>query len=308
MDDLQRPPGDNDRAQIVARINRVHDQGRISTADRDIRLGNVKSAQSMAELDLMTRDLDQLEATLTPTAEQPWSAFNPQQPSGLPASGAGVQRFAVIIAVIVALALVGGVVVAVIANRVADSRSGESSGSPGSPGGSDSGEPGGQDDRGEPADPAKALDGPSYSLTARGVRDFLAAYRQKFGTSKVVGLTFYQDYVIVYVPVRGGARQSGWLLRAKKWQDFGGTRASFPGTVTVDTRGLNVDAMIRNIARARRVLNVEPPAQAYALIDYRPPSDRVPNVDIHIANEFQESGYLATTLQGKVERTYPYSR
>ena len=67
VDDLQRPPGDSDRERVATRINRVHDEGRISAADRDIRLGNVRSAQSMAELDLMTRDLDQLEATLAPS-------------------------------------------------------------------------------------------------------------------------------------------------------------------------------------------------------------------------------------------------
>jgi hypothetical protein len=30
-------------------------------------------------------------------------------------------------------------------------------------------------------------------------------------------------------------------------------------------------------------------------------------VDIHVANDFNESGYLATTLDGKVKRAFPYS-
>jgi hypothetical protein len=30
-------------------------------------------------------------------------------------------------------------------------------------------------------------------------------------------------------------------------------------------------------------------------------------VDIHVANDFHESGYLATRLDGTVERAYPYS-
>jgi len=36
-------------------------------------------------------------------------------------------------------------------------------------------------------------------------------------------------------------------------------------------------------------------------------SEEVPSVDIHVANEFRESGYLATTLDGKVERAHPYA-
>ena len=36
-------------------------------------------------------------------------------------------------------------------------------------------------------------------------------------------------------------------------------------------------------------------------------SEEVPSVDIHVVNEFRESGYLATTLDGKVERAYPYA-
>ena len=62
MDDLQRQPSDKDREQLESRIKRVHDEGRIGTADRDIRLGNVRSAQSMTELDLMTRELERFRA------------------------------------------------------------------------------------------------------------------------------------------------------------------------------------------------------------------------------------------------------
>ena len=41
--------------------------------------------------------------------------------------------------------------------------------------------------------------------------------------------------------------------------------------------------------------------------DFVPRIDEVPSVDVHVLNRFQESGYLATTLEGKVERAYPYA-
>ena len=58
--------------------------------------------------------------------------------------------------------------------------------------------------------------------------------------------------------------------------------------------------------RARRTLGVESVSQTYVVIDYRPQFDASPNVDVHVANAFGESGYLATTLDGSVERAYPY--
>ena len=151
-------------------------------------------------------------------------------------------------------------------------------------------------------------EGPSYSLTPAGIRGWLAAYRTKFGTSRVVDLTFYGDYVIVNAPVPGKARQSGWLYRKGTWTGFGGVRATFPGSEVVDTNRLDIPALARNITRARRTLNVEQPAQTYVIIRFISTFDKVPSVDIHVANQFQESGYLATTLDGKIERAYPYTR
>ena len=149
--------------------------------------------------------------------------------------------------------------------------------------------------------------GPAYSLSAAGIRGFLATYRKKFGTSRVVDLTFYGDYVIVNVPVPGKARQEGWLYRKGTWTGFGGIRATFPGTQVVDTNRLDIPALARNIARAKRTLNVEQP-QAYVIIRFIPQIEQTPSVDVHVTNKFQESGYLATTLAGKVERAYPYTR
>ena len=95
-------------------------------------------------------------------------------------------------------------------------------------------------------------------------------------------LTFYQDYVIVNVPVPGKARQEGWLYRQGTWTGFGGIRATFPGSKVVDTNRLNIPALTRNIARARNSLNVEKPAQAYVIIRFIERVDTVPSVDIHV--------------------------
>jgi hypothetical protein len=303
VDDLQRSPADKDRDPVAARINKAYAEGRIGAADRDIRLGNVRSAQSMAELDLMTRELDQLEAALPAATPQdsdpakpatPYGKFNPKSRAGLTAKASG-RRTAIIMSIVVGIAVIIAAGVAVIGFA----SGGEDSSSP----------PGSTTAPGQKQDPNKPFAGPPYKLTAKGITNFLAAYKAKFGTTNVVDLTFYEDYVIVNAPVPGKARQSGWLYRNDLgWRDFGGVRATFPGSVVVDTDQLAIPALMRNVARARRTLNVETPAQAYVIIRFIDRIDEVPSVDIHVANKFQESGYLATTLDGKVERAYPYDR
>ena len=69
-----------------------------------------------------------------------------------------------------------------------------------------------------------------------------------------------------------------------------------------------IPALLRNVARARATLGVEEPSQTYVIVRFIRPPDAAAGVDIHVSNEFRESGYLATTLSGRVERAYPYTR
>ena len=150
--------------------------------------------------------------------------------------------------------------------------------------------------------------GAPYSLTGPGIRAFLALYRERFGTSAVVDLTMYGDYVVVDVPVTGTARHQGWLYRAAAgFTEFGGVTTNFPGAQPVDVDRLAIAPLVRNIARARATLNVEEPATTYVVVRHYAPGDRAPRVDIHVSNSFSESGYVATTLDGAVVATYPFS-
>jgi hypothetical protein len=309
VDDGQGKPRDAERADLAARIRRVADQGRISAADRDIRLRNVESAQSRSELDLMARDLDQLETTIAPGAAAPVPASSPQL--GVPSTGVRVEvnRRNVVIAVVFVVAAVTG-----LGGLVAFSARG-------SHGSSDSATV--TDDGlldpvapslASPSVPSPDSSGPSgtaagsaYRLDVPGIRWFLDAYRTKFATTEVVDLTMYDDYVVVQVPQPGTHRHTGLLYRpANGWQDFGGVTADFPGSKPVDLTRLDVRALVRNIAKARESLNVDDVSQTYVIVDYRPDFDATANVDIHVANSFGESGYLATTLDGSVERAFPY--
>jgi hypothetical protein len=311
VDDPQRKPGSSDRDPLVARIRRAADQGRISDADRDIRIGNVGSAQSMAELDLMSRDLDQLEATLPSgsSAAPAWSGPTPEPVADLiaekavDAAKATARSIGVVTAVILAIALVGAGATALLAFRGGSGT--DTSDNLHDPLPSVTQVPSAEPSVDDPATPAPT--GAAYSLTGPGVRAFLALYRERFGTSQVIDLTMYGDYVIVDVPVPGKARHEGWLYREGGFTSFGGIMANFPGSQPVDVDHLAVPELMRNVALARTTLNVESPDTTYVIVRHIASADEVPSVDIHVSNEFHESGYLATRLDGTVERAYPYA-
>jgi hypothetical protein len=315
VDDLQRTPGARDRDPLAARIRRAWEQGRIGEADRDIRLRNVASAQSRAELDLIARDLDELDAALP--AAQPVPAWSEPGPSPAveelsdlavqAAKGTARSLAPAPVAVLVLLfALVGIGAAVYVTSRPSHPAGGLLT--PGQVATDEAGPP-----PVEPSGPSdsvpseSSVPGASYALTGPGITAFLAGYRARFGTTRVVDLTLYDGYAVVQVPGPGRHRHTGFLFRPQQgWTDFGGVSADFPGARRVDLSRLDVAALTRNISRARRALNVEHPTTTYVIVRQYAPADAVPSVDIHVTNELDESGYLATRLDGTVERAYPH--
>lgn len=324
MDEVHRQPSEGDRNALRDRIKRAAADGRISQADADIRLGNVSTAQSMMELGLLSRELDQVESTFSagsaaPSAPSAPSASAPAastwSPSPEPVSGGGSGRAVplVILGVVVALVVAGAISLFFVASG--DDGAKEATGTsqtepdlpePQAPGAS----PVDPEDPESPDDPQSEepdAEGEPFQLTAEGIRSFIGVYRAKFGTTRATDATLYPDYAVVQVPVPGKKRHSGWLYRDGEWRDFGGVSADFPGTQPIDLAKLDVAALMRNIGKARRTLNVEDINTTYVTMNFRPDFDEVPNVNIYVSNEFRESGYLATTLDGKVERAYPFA-
>ena len=297
MDDPGRQPRESDRSPLRDRIKRAVADGRISSADGDIRLRNVDSAQSSGELGLIVRDLDQLEATIAPTGSPDASGYATPAKTIAAAAGTPSRRWVPVLVAVIVLAVLGAAAGALLAFRSGGGTSAvlsdpvplteEASPQPRPP---------------ESAPAANA----AYSLSAPGVRTFIATYQRRFGTTRTVSATFYGDYVVVQVPV--GKRHHGWVYRQTSgFTDFGGVSANFPGSSAVDLAKLDVSAMMSNLARAKRVLHVASANQAYVTIDYRPQFDPAPNVNIYLSNTYHESGYLATRLNGQVERAYPFA-
>ena len=275
MDDQHRQPSEGDRNALRDRIKRAAADGRISQADADIRLGNVGNAQSMMELGLLARELDQVESTFSsgsavPTASvgagAPTTTWSPS-PDPVSAGGSGRLVPLIILGTVVALVTAGAISLFLVGSSDDDgneatgtSQSAPELPEPQAPGASpvQPEDPGDPDDPGDPGSPEDPGDeGEPFELDAEGIRSFLAVYKAKFGTTRATDATFYPDYVVVQVPVPGKKRHSGWLYRDGEWRDFGGVSADFPGTQPIDLAKLDVAALMRNIGKARRTLNVE---------------------------------------------------
>ncbi len=75
------------RSELVARIERAAAAGLISQVDRGIRIANVRNAGSDAELDLIRRDLDRLEAAASPSLMAQIAAATTGESAASPMSG-----------------------------------------------------------------------------------------------------------------------------------------------------------------------------------------------------------------------------
>lgn len=303
MDDPHRQPRDGDRNPLSDRIRRAVAEGRISAADGEIRLTNVASAQSMTELGLILRDLDQLDEAIPAGSPLAFPAPINQAPAGTGVPGAA--RMVPLLVLGLAVGIITAGAIGIIAFRGSgDSSSSElrdplpiaTSAAPGSPAGVAGA---------DPAPTPSAAASVPYRLDGAGIKRFLADYRREFSTTKVVDLTLYDEYAIVRVPIPR-QRHTGWRYADGQFREFGPARANFPGSATLDTARLNLEKLLRNVATARRTLNVEDYDVTYVVLNYRPGFDEEPNVNIYVSNEFSESGYLATTLDGRIERSYPF--
>lgn len=307
MDDLHRQPRDGDRAPVRQRIERARAEGRISEADAAIRLTNVGSAQSLTELSLIARDLDQLDVLARADVSPPMAP--PSVPAPMPVEApmparAGSRALVWVVLGIVTAIVAAGAVALFAFSSIDISGRGTGSESLADPVPGYTGQ--GEESAG-PVVPVPPPPGASFTLDAAGVKGFLADYRKRFGTTKVVDLALYSDYAIVRVPVAGGKRHSGWRYADSRFLEFGPTTANFPGTAVLDVGRLDVPALVRNLTRAQKTLGVEKAKVSHVLVSFRPDFDAAPNVAIYVSNEFSESGYLATTLSGRIVRSYPFS-
>ncbi|NYE37509.1 hypothetical protein F4692_002642 [Nocardioides cavernae] len=276
---------DADRDRYVEVIEAAYVDGQINDADRELRVSRALSAETLDELETLTRDLQNRPAPAPPVQVRAARPTRTRHLTGvLVALGVFVALIGVGVTGVVALfaTSVGPTEVdtpAVVASDGTTSL---------------------------PAEEVEAPPAPTFEMTARDVRGFVRAYERQFGTRDAWDVSFYPERVSVDVPVRGSRpRYESWSWDGA-WEMTSGPRGASPfHTALVDLGSIGPDRLMANIRLAERSLGVERGVFTHAVLWDDPTAGTTLN--IHVGNEFQENGYLRTTLSGdRVVLRIPY--
>lgn len=272
---------DADRERYVDIIEAAYVDGQLGEQDRELRVSRALTAQTLDELDALTRDLQD-----RPVVVAPRGASTAAAPRG---AGLVVGGAVAVIAIAVLLILGAAGVALFSVTGVSD-------------------EPPGVVISGEavpvPVEERVVAERPSFEMTAPEVRRFLRAYEREFGTLEAYDVGFYPTRVGVQVPVRGSRpRYERWTWDGGWTQDTEAAGVTGPREV-VDLGTLDVRRLFANISTARKSLRVERGRVTHVL--FHRWQDEAPSVNIYIGNSFGESGYLRTTPSGDVVRPFPY--
>ncbi len=274
---------DADRDRFVELIEAAYVDGQLGAEDRELRITRALSAETLDELETLTRDL-QMPAGYVPPA--------PAQP----AATRGVALPGRLVGLVVALGLVAVLVAVGAATLLFSASSGTETSTTAVESAEVEPEP--------VAEQSEQPAVPSFVMTAPQVRKFLRAYEQQFGTSEVFEAGFYPGRVGVQVPVRGSRpRMERWAWTGEWQQDTEAAAVIGPNEI-VNLGKVDVGRLFANIATAKKSLDVERGKLTHVLVNFW--IGDVPSVNIYIANSFNESGYLKTTLSGDVIGRYPY--
>lgn len=213
---------DADRSLAVELIDAAFSDGQLTAGEREDRCDRVLAAETLGELRLLTRDLQ------APAAEKPRRARRRMVPG--------------VVAALVAFGIVVGVVIGNDDEPEAPAPQTQvHSAAP----------------QGVEAEPTKEPDPPKrkpqplrYSLTERGIRNFITLYRREFGTTKGVAFGLHRDRVNV---ARRGAND-----RVRWWQYVDGhfvdggyyeEREFEPGQI--DITDLDIKAMLAGLEQVK---------------------------------------------------------
>ena len=269
---------DADRDRYVEVIEAAYVDGQLGDADRELRVSRALSAETLDELESLTRDL-QVPAGFVPAADRP-------APPHRGGPGPVVPLLVAAFAMFIVLSAVGALVLF------------------GASDGSDTATSEGVAVAPIPDESGRATVVPaSFGMTAPQVRAFLTAYEKKFDTLDAWEVGFYPDRVGVQVPV------STTRKRFERWSWDGTWRQDTEASAVlgpqkfVSLGALDVGRMFENIALAKKTLDVPQGRLTHVLVNDR---GQGPSVTIYIGNTFNESGYLRTAPGGEVIRSYPF--
>lgn len=271
---------DEDRDAAIELVEAACAAGRIIEMDRDVRVGELRRAQTMAEIHVHTRDLRPDEAAYA-TGEEPESAAPPVSygpaPSGedryptlaeVSARSGTLPKAALVIpfvaVLVVAVAIVGSLLALTdVSQQVKEAT-------------------------GVDEDPSGDV------LSVEGYADLVTAVQEQSGGTTAFDAVLYPEYAVVSLPVDGRTQ------RYRSWYWDGSSLAtSSQGTASsprFDMSAVDPAVLVDLVGQVQGL--VEDPESWYVIV--RAPDDDGATMWAYASNEFAETAYLGARPDGTV--------
>lgn len=141
-------------------------------------------------------------------------------------------------------------------------------------------------------------------LTAKGLDTMIADLEDRFGTTRVVELSLFDDYAIVELPVAGGARRVQSYQYDGEFDEFGkGTsRTADESSALIDLAELDVPATLALLKTTPEAVGL--PDEQVSNVTIRlvdgPSGNEMPLSYVMVESDHDESGFVRADLSGKV--------
>ena len=269
---------DADRDRYVDVIEAAYADGQLGEADRELRVSRALVAETLDELDGLTRDLQNRPGPAVPRAAAPVA---PTPPTSSADSVAGK-----VIGVAAAIIVGMGLLAVFAAAPAPEEASGGSMPTPW-----EVVEPVGQDD---------------FTMNAASVRGFVRSYEARFGSLEPYEVTFFPRRVLVQVPLPGPSPRFEVWSWDGEWTKDADPAALVDPHERVDLRELDARRLVDNVRTAKGALGVEQGRFGRAVLSRSGNEPAV--VTVRITNEFNETGTMTTTPSGEILGRRPYAR
>ena len=268
---------DADRDRYVDVIEAAYVDGQLGEAARELRVSRALVAETLDELDGLTRDLQNRPAPAVPRATAP----------SAPRRAASGDSVAGKVIAIVGAIIVGVGVLAVFASVPSpEELSGDSTTVPW-----------------EQIEAARAE--PGFRMTERRLRQFVTAYAAEFGTLEAYEVVLLPRRAVVHVPLRGPRQRSEHWTWDGTWSLTTGPAPVQGQPGAVDLGDLDPGRLVDNLSTAKRAVGVERGTFDRAVLAR--PDGGPAQVTIDVTNTFKETGSLVTTLGGDIVRRERYT-
>jgi hypothetical protein len=275
---------DADRDRYVDVIEAAYVDGQLGDADRELRVARALTADTLDELDALTRDLQNRPALpVAPRPAPPVAASPRAHPTAQPQSSAGKVVGSVVI-VVVGLVVVAGVA----STGTTEDMSGSSV---------------------EYSEvPWEQLESSAeergFVMTPRGVRELVAAYHEQFGTSEAYEVVLRPRQASVQVPVAGKRGRSERWTWDGTWTMDADAGVATEARGRVDLGDLDPGRLADNVRTARGAVRVEKGRFDRAVLSRE--GDGPAMVTIRVTNQFHETGSVSTTPAGVILDRQPF--